>query len=138
MINIHFSDEFLDYLKKEHGITTDYEDLPGKYTYINLNAHETHIEKRLINIVETYGIEKATDAYGEPYSLEIVNVPQFYLFKIHDYEGMQTIELIFPWEQLARAMIENRIDDPVRKAVENGELKLPKMVSTDSFDAGLF
>ena len=106
-----FSPEFEDVLLEEF-IDPEY----IKY------KHELRSLPRLIKLVTEFGLKKAAASGAE---FEIVNVPDFYDYTITKYDGMELVSVQFPWEKLARAYIENNMDDPVRKAVTEQRLLLP-------------
>lgn len=78
---------------------------------------------RLIKLVMEFGLDKAS---GSGSKLEIYEVPDFYEYTVKEYDGIESVTIQFPWEQLARAYIENNMEDPVRKAVTEQRLLLPK------------
>lgn len=57
-------------------------------------------------------------------------IPQFYTYEpvyansMYDYDKIIDIKAIFPWRELICAYLRNDATDPIRRAVECGELKI--------------
>jgi hypothetical protein len=104
-----FSNQFIEILKS-HGITSKYDD------------EELRDNQRVIELAEEFGLVKASGQFAE---LKIKEIPPFYEWKIEEYDGNESLIIEFPWRALALSYVNNNPDDPIRKAVENGTLKLP-------------
>jgi hypothetical protein len=103
-----FSDEFIEFLKS-HGITKH-------------NGLDVRTDERIIDLAMEFGLEKAS---GPRAKLKIREIPPFYEYEVDEYDGQEFLKLEFPWRALALSYIHNNLDDPVRKAVEDGTLKIP-------------
>jgi hypothetical protein len=79
-------------------------------------------DSTLIAYVEAYGIERAAAKYAK---LRISAVPEFYDWRIDEYDGYEAVIVEFPWEQLARALLNNDESNPILKAVREGRLVIP-------------
>jgi hypothetical protein len=106
-----FSDEFEAYLKSVN------------YDIENRWGLKFRSDPTLIAHVEAFGIERAAGKYAK---LSIAIVPEFYTFYWNEYDGIEGVICEFPWEQLARALLNNDESDPVLKAVRDETLVLPK------------
>lgn len=128
MYNIRFSDEFLEYIEKEHNYVEYFRycrpDVRERicasdYILFHANDPETRTNANIIKFVEEFGAKKA--------GCDLVVVPPYYNYEIvgeYSDEG-EYINITFPWEQLARAFLTHDVNDVVRKAVESGELRVP-------------
>eukprot|EP00301_Raphidiophrys_heterophryoidea_P014477 c2279_g1_i1.p1 GENE.c2279_g1_i1~~c2279_g1_i1.p1 ORF type:complete len:215 (-),score=27.40 c2279_g1_i1:147-710(-) len=67
-------------------------------------------------------------ANGYYASIWINEIPQEYALydcAVQEYDGMEWLELEFPWESIAVALLEKNDNDPMLKALRSGQLQLP-------------
>jgi hypothetical protein len=102
-----FSDEFEAYLKSVN------------YDIENRWGRKFRSDPTLIAHVEAFGIERAAGEYAK---LSIAIIPEFHTWYINEYDGIESVICEFPWEQLARALLNNDESDVVLKAVRDGRI----------------
>lgn len=108
------SNGFLDFAQS-HGFTYN----------TRYNAWDTDIrtDPLLISLIKDYGLSRVSAPYAK---ITIELVPKYYTWTITEYDGNEELVDTFPWEKLARALLENNENDPVLMAVRSGELVLPQ------------
>ena len=107
-----FSDEFKAYLKSVN------------YDIENRRGLKFRSDPTLIAHVEAFGIERAAGKYAK---LSIATVPDFHTVRWAEYDGIESVICEFPWERVARALLNNDESDPILKAVRDGRLVMPKV-----------
>lgn len=114
-----FSDEFQDYL-----VSVGYW---NEHSYITTNERTNPI---LIEHVRAFGLDRVS---SEEADIVIDTIPAFHVGRIIGQDdGVETLEVSFPWEAFAMALYLHIKNEPVvgeyklvLDAIENGTLKIP-------------
>lgn len=97
------------------------------FTYDNCcyshHDNELRSDPLLISLIKEYGLAQTSDSCAR---ITIQSVPKYYNWTITEYDGNEELVVTFPWESLARALLELNEKDPVLMALRNGELRLPE------------
>jgi len=65
------------------------------------------------------GLDKASSKRAR---LCVVRMPAFHHWRIHDYDGQESVEKLFPWKKLAIALLHGDKDNHLLQAITDGEL----------------
>jgi hypothetical protein len=94
-----------------------------KFWDISNGSKNARSDKTFIKLLKDFGLENAGK---KPYSsLKIALVPAHYKWHITEYDGLEGVVGEFPWEDLARALLEGE-NTPLINSIKNGEIVIPK------------
>ena len=128
---IGLSDDFCDHATKTLGYVVDSFSL--NYT---LKGAKLRMNEEFIEAILAYGLEKAS---RRGCSLAIATIPPYHSWTLHDMDGSESVELMFPWKELALAQWRGESSNTLLVALAAGKLKLcgptaPGVVVADAYD----
>jgi hypothetical protein len=95
----------------------------------------THPE--IIALVKEFGVSRAA---GEFSDIVIEEIPGFYTWTVTEYDGTESLNVEFPWQDFAIALATNDEMNPLVQAYRNGilvgiEERKPRFLSLEEWDA---
>ena len=76
----------------------------------------------VIAAAKKFGLKEASGNYCD---LTVKTIPAYHTYIIHEYDGLESVKIEFPWQEFALALYLKKDTHPLLMAVQRGDIVVP-------------